>query len=56
VIPNLGETSLRRRAVPKTTVAAIRGPDQVLDCLDLASWKREREMRVASRMGLEMWE
>ena len=42
--------------MPKTTVAAIKGPDQVFDCFDRASWKREREMRVASRMGLEMCE
>ena len=54
--PKRGETSLRRRAVPKTTVAAIRGPDHVFDCFDRASWKRERDMRVASRMGLDMWE
>ena len=42
--------------MPKTTVAAIKGPDQVFDCLERASWKREREIKVASRIGFEICE
>ena len=54
--PKRGETSLRRRAVLKTTVAAMRGPDHVFDCFDRASWNSESDIRVASRMGFEMCE